>query len=76
MPDIGERTHPEVSARQIEVVVQSLEGRLGAAVDSVRIRAEVEAQFAAYAHARVRDFVPILVEIQVRSRLLEDRRGV
>ena len=57
-------------SRQTEIIVQSLEARLGAAVDPVRIRAEVEAEFATHSDARVRDFVPLLVERRVRSRLL------
>ena len=35
----------------------------------VLIRTEVEAEFARYASARVREFVPILVEHQVQARL-------
>jgi hypothetical protein len=56
--------------RHIELVVVSLQVRLGASVDPTLIRAEVEAQFAAYAHARIRDYIPVLVEAQVRSRLV------
>jgi hypothetical protein len=55
--------------RRIELVVQSLQARFGATVDLDLIRAEVEAGFAGYSHARVREFVPILVETRVRSRL-------
>jgi hypothetical protein len=56
-------------ARPIELVVRSLLARLGATVEPDLIRAEVEAGFAAYSHARVREFVPVLVEARVRSRL-------
>jgi hypothetical protein len=56
--------------RHIELVVRSLRTRLGAAVGLDLIRAEVETGFAAYSQARVRDFVPILVEAEVRSRLV------
>ncbi len=55
--------------RAIEVVTRSLAAELGASVDPARIRPEVEAEFAAYSQVRVRDFVPILVEMRVRSRL-------
>ena len=55
--------------RRIELVVQSLQARLGATVAPDRIRSEVEDGFAGYAHARVHEFVPILVETRVRSRL-------
>ena len=57
-------------ARYIEIVVQSLRTRLATVVDEDRIRAEVEAGFAAYSQARIRDFVPILVETRARSRLV------
>jgi hypothetical protein len=58
--------------RRVERVVESLQGRLGATVGLDLIRAEVEAGFAAYTQARVREFVPVLVEARVRSRLLAD----
>ena len=56
-------------ARRIELVVQSLQNRFGTTVQPDVIRAEVEAGFAAYAQARIRDFVPVLVEARVRSHL-------
>ena len=56
-------------ARHIELVVESLQGRLGGAVAPDRIRAEVEAEFAAFSEARIREFVPVLVETHVRTRL-------
>jgi hypothetical protein len=57
-------------ARRIELVIRSLQSRFSSTVDAAFIRAEVEAGFAAYSAARVREFVPILVESRVRSRLL------
>jgi hypothetical protein len=57
-------------ARRIELVVQSLQSRFSSTVDESRIRAEVEAGFAAYSAAPVREFIPILVESRVRSHLL------
>ena len=57
-------------ARRIELVIRSLQSRFSSTVDPTSIRAEVEAGFAAYSAARVREFVPILVESRVRSRLL------
>ena len=57
-------------ARRIELVVQSLQSRFSSTVDAAIIRAEVEAGFAAYSAARVREFIPILVESRVRSRLV------
>lgn len=56
--------------RRVERVVASLQGRLGATVGFDLIRAEVEAGFAAYSQARIREFVPVLVEARVRSRLV------
>jgi hypothetical protein len=55
--------------RRIELVVRSLQARFGAAVEPNLIRAEVEAGFAAYSHARIREFVPMLVEARVRSNV-------
>lgn len=57
-------------ARHVEPVVQSLQARFGTAVEPELIRTEVAAEFAAYSAAPVRDFIPILVEARVRSRLL------
>ena len=58
-------------ARHIELVVRSLEARLGGAVSPERIRAEVEAEFAAFSEARIREYVPILAETHVRARLTD-----
>ena len=55
--------------RRIELVVRALVTRFGTTVEPDLVRAEVEAEFAVYSEARVRDFVPILVEARVRSRL-------
>lgn len=72
--DAGARAEPLLPERSwtrwIETGAQSLQARLGGAVDPARIRAEVQAEFAVFSGARVRDFVPILVETRVRSRLL------
>ena len=51
--------------RHIETVVRSLQVRLGVGIDPAVIRTEVEAEFATYAAARVREFIPILVETHV-----------
>ena len=64
-----ERSVDAVSTRNIEIVVRSLQARLGVGTDPVLIRTEVEAEFARYQAARVREFVPILVEHQVQARL-------
>jgi hypothetical protein len=60
-------------ARLIEHLVQSLQAQLGAAVPATEIRVEVEADLAAYDHAAIRTFVPILVERHVRSRFAHAR---
>jgi len=56
--------------RHIEFVVRSLQARFGSTVEPALIRTEVEAGFAEHSTARVRNFVPILVEARVRSQLL------
>jgi hypothetical protein len=61
--------------RRIELVVQSLQARLGTTVTPEVVRAEVEAGFAALADARIREFVPVLVEARVRSRLVRPPLG-
>jgi hypothetical protein len=59
------------SRRQVESVVRALQARFGTAVDVAAIAVEVEAEFAVYSKARVTDFVPILVERGVQTRLRE-----
>ena len=61
-------------SRQIELVVRSLQARLGTTVEPDLIRAEVETGFTAFSQARVREFVPVLVEARVRSRLVRPAR--
>ena len=65
----GTKSATEQWRRAIEIVTRSLQARLGATVDPALIKPEVEAEFAAYSQATVRDFIPILVEARVRSRL-------
>jgi hypothetical protein len=54
--------------------VRSLRTRFDTIVEPDLIRAEVEAGFAAYSQARVREFFPILVEADARSRLVHRPR--
>ena len=63
-----------LSQRRIELVVRSLQARFGVVVDPGVIRGEVEAEFATYGAARVREFVPILVETHVHTRLRRQLR--
>jgi len=56
--------------RRVESVIESLQRRFGEVVEPGLIRALVEAGFAFYSQARVREFVPVLVEARVRSDLV------
>jgi len=56
------------STRHVDAVVESLQARFSSAEPEF-IRALVEAEFASYSDARVRDFIPVLVEASVRTRL-------
>ena len=51
--------------------MRSLRARLGESIAVDLITAEVRVELSAYATARVTQFVPILVESHVRTRLLE-----
>ena len=53
----------------VDSIVRSLRARLGEGFDVDVIFAEVCTELAAYSTARVRQFVPILVESHVRTRL-------
>ena len=66
--DVGAEVPGDGSwTRHIETVVRSLQVRLGVGIDPEVIRTEVEAEFATYAAARVREFIPILVESHVHA---------
>jgi hypothetical protein len=54
---------------RVESIVRSLHLRLGEGFDFAVIAAEVEAELSTYAHARVTQFIPILVESRVWQRL-------
>ena len=54
---------------RVESIVRSLRLRLGEGSDFAAIVAEVEAELAMYANARVTQFIPILVESRVWERL-------
>ena len=70
-----ERANESAWGRGIDLVVHSLQTQLGTTVEPDVIRAEVEAGFAAYSQARIREFVPVLVETRVRSRLVRQPIG-
>jgi hypothetical protein len=54
----------------IERVVGVLEAGVGRNEDHEALQAEVEADFDRYDSARIRDFVPVLVENDIRARIL------
>ena len=64
---------PETRTPRVESVVRSLHARLGPGFDVAVIAAEVYAEFAEYSAARVTQFVPILVESRVWTRLCPQR---
>jgi hypothetical protein len=57
------------TATQKRRVMTSLEAQFGEAVDHHVLEAVVDADFALYDNAHVRDFVPVLVEKDVRERI-------
>lgn len=62
--------------RDVDLVVDSLESGVGrGVVDHDTLTAVVAENFTRYASARIRDFVPVLVEHNVRDRLLSARAG-
>ena len=56
--------------KQVRSVVESLERRVKTPVDHDTLTAVVEADFHRYDSARIKDFVPALVERDVRARLI------
>jgi hypothetical protein len=54
----------------IERVVGLLEAGVGRDEDHDALHAEVEADFGRYDGARITDFVPVLVENDIRARIL------
>ena len=61
------RTLP-VPRRQLELAVNSLRARFGTTVDRDTIAAEVASAYDSCSTARVREFVPSLVERRVQTR--------
>lgn len=64
---------PGTEQRRVHSIVQSLRARLGEGFDTAVISAAVEAEFARYSTARITQFVPILVESRVWTRLCRRR---
>ena len=64
----------DTDRQQIDQVVDALESGVGSAVERDVLAAVVEADFDRYAStARIKSFVPILVERDVRARILKHR---
>jgi hypothetical protein len=59
--------------QEIELVVDALAPHVEPAVDHDTLTAVVEADFKRYESARIRDFVPVLVERDIRQRLATRR---
>jgi hypothetical protein len=58
------------NSRNVDLIVKGLRTRVEPTVDDETLTALVEADFTRYERARIRDFVPALVERDVRERLL------
>jgi hypothetical protein len=64
----------DTDRQQIDQVVDALESGIGSAMERDVLAAVVEADFDRYAStARIKSFVPILVERDVRARILKHR---
>ncbi|MGZ4688967.1 MAG: three-helix bundle dimerization domain-containing protein [Acidimicrobiia bacterium] len=57
----------------VDRVVDALEVGVGRVVDHDRLLAAVEADFRRFDGARIRDFVPVLVENDIRARIMGSR---
>jgi hypothetical protein len=60
-------------AKDIDLIVESVQSRIDQPVDADTLSAVVAADFKRYDSARIKDFVPALVERDVRDRLLRRR---
>lgn len=66
-----DRSRPSVvGEHEVGAVVASLRHRAGDGLPETELRPAVERSLARFRSARVRDYVPLLVERQVRSELL------
>jgi hypothetical protein len=59
--------------QDVEQVMVSLEAGVGRAVDHDQLQAAVEADFRRFDGARIRDFVPVLVQNGIRARIMNAR---
>lgn len=62
-----------MDTKHVRSVVDSLESRVKTPVDHDTLTAVVEADFRRYDSARIKDFVPALVERDVHARLVTIR---
>jgi hypothetical protein len=60
---------PTLTRDDVSAVVRGLQARLWTGFDASEIAAEVQAEFVRFSEARITQFVPILVERNVRARL-------
>jgi hypothetical protein len=71
-----DRSGPTGDDHEVGAVVASLQNRAGDDLPETGLRPAVERNLARFETARVRDFVPLLVERHVRSELLDLSRAV
>jgi hypothetical protein len=62
-----------LNRKEVDGIVGRLEGGIARAVDHDALQAAVERDFHRYDDARIRDFIPVLVENDIRARLLTAR---
>ncbi|HWC33811.1 MAG TPA: hypothetical protein VG650_03175 [Mycobacteriales bacterium] len=67
---------PHDIARQLETVEATLSARFGELVSRDQVHRAVEAAATGFADARVRTFVPVLVQRQVSDRLRREMQPV
>src|SRR3954454_1885992 len=74
--DVGRVTLSPTDHRRVDSVVDAILAHARARADEAAVRRVVEQKFASYADARVRDFIPILVEravvAQIRSEAMAE----
>jgi hypothetical protein len=73
MLESGEVANDAQQQKTVERVVGLLEAGVARRVDHDRLRAAVEADFHRFDGARIRDFIPVLVESDIRARILTAR---
>ncbi len=67
---VAEKAQDESNEKKVALIVSTLRDRLHTPVDDDTLTEFVRADFTRYEQARIRDFIPVLVERDVRERLL------